>query len=164
METFIIIIAILLGIFGIIGSFLPALPGPPLSWVGLFLLYLWGNGANSNGDAMSTKFLLIWLAITIIVTIIDYIVPAWFTKKFGGSKYASGGAIAGLILGVFFTPLGMILGSMLGAFLAELLFAQKNAGESFKSAIGALLGFIFGTGIKLIVSGIMLYYIFVFSW
>lgn len=163
METFIGILAIVLGIVGIIGSVAPALPGPPLSWLGLLALYIWGGGTNGAGDPMSTRFLLIWLAIVIVVSILDYIVPAYFTKLTGGSKWGGWGAIAGLFLGLIYPPVGMILGSLLGAFAAELLFAGKNAADSVKSAFGAFLGFLFGTGLKLICCGVMLFYIVVYA-
>lgn len=163
METVIIIIAILLGIVGIIGSIVPGIPGPPVSWLGMLVLYIWGNGLDSAGDPMSTRLLLIWLGVTIIVTILDYIVPAYFTKITGGSKYGGWGAIIGLFAGLVFTPVGMIVGSLIGAFVAELLFANKDAGTSLKSALGAFLGFLFGTGLKLISTAVMLYYIIVFA-
>ncbi|MBQ6283336.1 MAG: DUF456 domain-containing protein [Bacteroidales bacterium] len=162
MSIVIIILAVLAGIIGIAGSILPGLPGPPVSWAGLLILYLWGNGTNGAGDPISTKFLLIWLAITIVVCVVDYVVPAYFTRITGGSKAAGRGAIIGLIVGMFVPPVGIILGTLGGAFLAEYLVARKDGWESSKSAIGALLGFFFGTGIKLIASGLMMYHIIVF--
>lgn len=162
MSVVLIILAILAGIIGIAGSILPGLPGPPISWAGLLILHLWGNGTDAAGNPMTTKFLLIWLAITIVVCIIDYVVPAYFTRITGGSKAAGRGAIIGLIVGMFVPPVGIILGTLGGAFLAEFLVARKNGWESTKSAIGALLGFFFGTGIKLIASGLMMYHIIVF--
>lgn len=111
---------------------------------------------------MSTTFLLVWLAVTVAVCIIDYVVPAYFTRVTGGSKAAGRGAIIGLIVGMVVPPVGIILGTLLGAFLAEFLVARKNGWQSTKSAVGALLGFLFGTGIKLIASGLMMYYIIVF--
>jgi uncharacterized protein YqgC (DUF456 family) len=162
MSIVIIILAVLAGIIGIAGSILPGLPGPPISWAGLLILHIWGNGTNAAGNPMTTKFLLIWLAITIVVCIIDYVVPAYFTRITGGSKAAGRGAIIGLIVGMFMPPVGIILGTLGGAFLAEFLVSRKNGWESTKSAVGALLGFFFGTGIKLIASGLMMYYIIVF--
>ena len=162
MSTVIAILAVLAGIIGIAGSILPGLPGPPVSWVGLMLLYFWGNGTDKAGDPMSLTFLLVWLAITIVVCIIDYVVPAYFTRVTGGSKVAGRGAIIGLIAGMFIPPVGIILGTLAGAFLAEFLVSRKSGWQSTKSAVGALLGFIFGTGIKLIASGLMLYFIIVF--
>ena len=162
MSIVIIILAVLAGIIGIAGSILPGLPGPPISWAGLLILHIWGNGTNAAGNPMTTKFLLIWLAITIVVCIIDYVIPAYFTRITGGSKAAGRGAIIGLIVGMFVPPVGIILGTLGGAFLAEFLVSRKDGWESTKSAVGALLGFFFGTGIKLIASGLMMYYIIVF--
>ena len=163
METFIAILALLLGLVGIVGSVAPGLPGPPLSWVGLLLVYLWGGGTNGAGEPMSLTFLLVWLAVTVVVTIVDYLVPAYFTKLTGGSKAGGWGAIIGLFAGLVVPPVGMIVGSLLGAFIAELVFAKKDAATSVKSALGAFLGFLFGTGAKLIAAGLMLFYIFVYA-
>lgn len=162
MSTIIIILTVLAGIIGIAGSILPGLPGPPVSWLGLMALYFWGHGTNGSGEPMSLSFLLIWLAITIVVCIIDYVVPAYFTRVTGGSKVAGRGAIIGLIAGMFIPPVGIILGTLAGAFLAEFLVSRKSGWQSTKSALGALMGFLCGTGIKLIASGLMLYHIFVY--
>lgn len=162
MISLVAVLAVLAGIIGIIGSIVPGLPGPPVSWVGLLLLYVWGSGADASGDPMALSFLLIWLVIMVVVTVVDYVVPASFTKLTGGTKAAGRGAIAGLIVGLFVPPVGIILGTLLGAFLSELIFARKDGWQSAKSAMGALLGFLFGTGIKLVASGLMMYYIFVY--
>ena len=163
MNVVMIVLAVLLGVVGIVGSIVPGLPGPPLSWIGMLILYIWGSGTNAAGEPMSTSFLLIWLGIVIVISILDYIVPAYFTKLTGGSKYGGWGAIAGLFLGLIYPPVGMIFGSLLGAFLAELLFAGKDAGASLKSAFGAFLGFIFGTGAKLICSAVMMFYLVIYA-
>ena len=105
METIIIILAILAGVIGIAGSILPGLPGTPISWVGLLLLYIWGP------EEMQMKTLIIWGVVVAIVSVVDYVVPMYFTKITGGSRFAERGALVGLILGIIFTPIGMILGS-----------------------------------------------------
>ena len=102
------------------------------------------------------------MAATVLVTVVDYLVPAWFTKLTGGSKYAGRGAIIGLFAGLLYPPVGMIFGALIGAFVAELFFARKDGVESVKSSVGAFLGFLFGTGIKLVASGLMFYYIIVY--
>ena len=163
METFIAIVAIILGITGIVGSIVPGIPGPPISWLGMLTLYIWGSGADSAGDPLSTRLLLIWLGVTIVVSVLDYVVPAYFTKVTGGSKYGGWGAIAGLFLGLIVPPVGMIVGSLIGAFMAELLFAGKDTVTSLKSAFGAFLGFLFGSGLKIISSAIMMFYIVVYA-
>lgn len=155
------VLAVICGVVGIIGSIVPGLPGPPISWIGILLAYF-GRGLNGSGDPMSMTFLLVWLGITILVAVMDYVVPSMFTRLTGGHKSAGVGAIVGLIAGAVIPPLGMIVGSLLGAFLAELLLENQGVWASFKSSIGAFLGFIFGTGLKLICSGLMMYYIIVY--
>ncbi len=157
METMIVILAILAGIIGIAGSILPGLPGTPVSWIGLFLLYLWGP------EEIALKTIIIWGVVVAVVSVIDYVVPMYFTKITGGSKYAERGALAGLVLGIIFTPVGMILGSFLGAFLAELYYNRKGAAQALKAAIGSFLGFITGTGLKTIVAVLILWKIIVFA-
>ena len=156
METVIIILAILAGVVGIAGSIIPGLPGPPISWVGILLLFLWGP------EEVPTKTLIIWGVVMVAVSIIDYLVPMYFTKMTGGSRFAERGAMVGLILGIIFTPIGMILGSFLGAFLSEMYWGKKSAGDALKAAFGSFLGFITGTGLKTIVSVLILWRIFIF--
>lgn len=153
MEVVVDIIAIALGIVGIIGSIAPGLPGPPISW----------GGTNGSGEHMSLTLLLVLLGVTILVTIMDYVVPGMFTKWTGGSRWGAIGCTIGLIIGIFMPqPWGIIIGACGGAFIGEIIFAQKDAAASLKSAIGSFLGFLFGTGIKLIASGAMMYYIIVY--
>ena len=162
MDIFISISAVLAGIIGIAGSILPALPGTPVSWVGLLILYLWGNGTNGAGEPMTMRTLVVWAVVVAIVSVIDYFVPMYFTKVTGGSKYAERGALAGLIIGIIFTPVGMILGSFLGAFLSEMYWGRKAAGPALKAALGSFLGFLFGTGIKTIVAVCIFWQIIVY--
>lgn len=160
MSIIIDIVAIILGIIGLIGCILPVLPGPPISYVGMLLLYFFDK-ANVS-DVITSKTLIIMLIATVVVTILDYIVPAYFTKITGGSKAASRGALLGMFAGIFFFPVvGMILGAFLGALIAEIIVEGKELRHSLKSAFGSFLGFLTGTGLKLVVSGIIMYYIIV---
>ena len=149
------ILAIIIAIIGIIGCFLPIIPGPPVSWGALLLLYFFGNGE------MSLKFLLIWLGITIVVTVLDYVVPSQFTRLTGGSKAAGRGSLVGMLIGlIFFPPWGMIIGAFLGALASEILINSNTISGSIKPALGAFLGFLAGTFIKLVASGLMFWYLF----
>ena len=163
MDLLISILAIAAGIIGIAGSILPGLPGTPVSWVGVLLLYVWGTGTNAMGEEMSLKTLIVWAVVVAIVSVVDYVVPMYFTKVTGGSKYAERGALVGLIAGIILTPVGMILGSFLGAFLFELYYTRKGASQALKAAIGSFLGFITGTGLKTIVACIIMWKIVVFA-
>lgn len=151
------VIAVIIALAGIVGCFLPVIPGPPLSWGALLLLYFFGNGE------MSLKFLLIWLGITIVVTILDYVVPAQFTRLTGGSKAAGRGSLVGLLLGlIFFPPWGMIAGAFLGALLAEVFINRSSVADSVKPALGSFAGFFFGTFIKLVACVLMMWNMFKF--
>lgn len=151
------VIAVIIALAGIVGCFLPVIPGPPLSWGALLLLFFFGNGE------MSLKFLLIWLGITIVVTILDYVVPAQFTRLTGGSKAAGRGSLVGLLLGlIFFPPWGMIAGAFLGALLAEVFINRSSVADSVKPALGSFAGFFFGTFIKLVACVLMMWQMFKF--
>ena len=163
MDIIVSILAILAGLTGIAGSILPGLPGPPVSWVGMLILYIWGSGTNPAGNELSFRALVVWGVVMVVVSIIDYFVPMYFTKVTGGSRYAERGALAGLVIGIFLTPVGMIMGSFLGAFLAELYYNRQGAAQALKAAFGSFLGFITGTGLKTIVSVIMMWKIIVFA-
>ena len=163
METTVIVLAILAGILGIAGSILPGLPGTPVSWVGMLILYIWGTGTGGAGNPMSLTTLVVWGVVVLVVSVIDYIVPMYFTKLTGGSKYAERGALIGLIAGIVLTPIGMIAGSFLGAFIAEVHWGKKPSEEALMAAVGSFLGFILGTGIKTIASCLILWQIIIYA-
>ena len=150
MDIFLLIFSAVLIIVGLVGCVLPILPGPPISYVGLLLLHIspYGN--------FSTKNLIFFAVISVLVTILDYVIPVWGTKKFGGSKRGQWGATIGLIVGLFFGPIGLILGPFAGAFIGELSIG-RDSNAALKSAFGSFLGFLLGTGVKLITSSVMTY-------
>jgi len=138
-------------ILGIIGCLVPILPGPPFSFIGLILLHI------SRFGQFPIKVLVILGAITLAVTIMDYLVPIWGTKKLGGSKYGTRGATVGLVVGLFFGPLGIIMGPFIGAVVGELIF-RDDISYALKAGFGSLLGFMAGIGLKLAVSFVLTFY------
>ncbi len=150
-EILFTVIGAILLVVGIIGCVLPVLPGQILAWASLLMLQL------KNDPPFTAKFIIIWALITAGVTIIDYVVPIWGTKKLGGSKYGIWGAGLGLLVGIFFAPLGLILGPFLGAFVGEMI-SGKDSNTAFKSGLGSFIGFLTGTLLKLIISFVMGYY------
>ena len=165
MGIFLAVTAFLLLITGLLGSIVPVLPGPPLSYIGLLLLQWSGYGG------FSSAFLWLWAIITVVVTISDNVLPAWMTKRFGGSRMAVIGSVLGIIAGMFlFPPIGLLVGPFLGALAGELINnriqakrvnADGNSGDNAKAikvALGAFLAFILGTGAKLIIGSLMIYY------
>jgi uncharacterized protein YqgC (DUF456 family) len=149
------LLAILAGIMmvvGILGCLLPVLPGPPLTFAGLLVLHF------SRFADFSSTFLIAWGCVTIFVTILDYVVPIWGTKKFGGSKAGMWGAGIGLVIGLFFLPpIGIIIGPFAGAVIGEALTGKKSS-EALRAGLGSFLGFLAGVGIKLAASLFMTYY------
>jgi len=152
----------LLGLFfvlmGIIGSFLPVLPGPITGWVGLFLLH------QSSRIADNSTFLTITFIVALSVFLLDYIIPALGTKKFGGSKKGIIGSTIGLLVGlVFFGPLGIIIGPFAGAYVGERLNRIPN-NLALKAAFGSLVGFLSGVFLKFSVAAIFCYYFIRIYW
>ncbi|HLR77113.1 MAG TPA: DUF456 domain-containing protein [Balneolaceae bacterium] len=139
---------------GFIGSFLPILPGLPLSYLGLIALQL------TSKSPFSITFFLIWALIVATIMILDNIIPAYGTKKFGGSSYGVWGSVIGMLAGLFFAPVGIVVGPLVGAFLGELI-AGQTSGRAIRSAWGSFIGLLGATIIKVIISGIMGYYFFI---
>ena len=133
-------------VVGFIGCFIPVLPGPPIAWIALPLLYLTSEGF---ADINTTWFLILTL-LTIVVTVVDYLLPMWGTKYSGGTKAGTWGSTIGLIIGLFFPPIGIIVGPFLGALIGELMAGQDQK-TALKSGIGAFVGFLLGTVAKMVV-------------
>lgn len=144
MDVLLLILGALAILAGIVGSVLPLLPGPPLAWLGLLLLHF------SKFAHFSTQMLIITAAITLIIAMLDYAIPVWSTRRFGGTKAGQRGAAIGIILGFFIGPFGIILGPLLGAFVGELIVQPAAHKRALKSALGSFVGFLLSTGIKLI--------------
>lgn len=143
MDIFLLILGFVFVILGIIGSFLPILPGPLTSWIGLLFLYM------TKIIPIDYHFLGITLAIAILIWILDYFIPAIGTKRFGGTKYGVYGTTIGLVIGLL-SPItfGMLLGAFFGAFIGELMYDSKNTNRALKASFGAFIGFLASATIK----------------
>jgi uncharacterized protein YqgC (DUF456 family) len=140
---------------GLAGCVLPFLPGPPLCYLALLLQQL------QSDPPYTTKFLVIWAVVTAVVTGLDYVIPIYGTKKFGGTRYGMWGCIIGLIAGLWFGPFGIILGPFVGALIGELI-ANRSSDQALRAAFGSFVGFLAGTLLKLIACFVMIYY-FIFA-
>ena len=148
MDIFLLVLGFILMLVGILGSFLPVLPGPPISWVGLLLLY------STSAITMNWTFLGITLAIALIVFGLDYVIPAIGTKKFGGTKWGVIGTTVGLLVALIFPilgPFGIIIWPFVGALVGELL-NKADKKTATKAAFGSFLGFLTGTFLKFMVA------------
>jgi uncharacterized protein YqgC (DUF456 family) len=108
--------------------------------------------------AFTTPFLVIWFVVVVVIQVLDYVVPLYGTKKFGGTKYGIRGCAVGLIAGVWFGPAGIIAGPFIGALVGELL-ANTESEKAWRAAIGSFIGFVFSTLLKLVTCVVMGWYV-----
>jgi uncharacterized protein len=162
MDYVLLIIGFLLVIIGFIGCVLPVLPGLPFSWAGLLCLFFVKN------IHFSWVLLTITGVLTLALTILDYVIPAQGTKRFGGTKYGIWGTNIGLIAGIFIPiPFAFVIMPFVGAFVGEMLFDAQDKKRALNAAFGSFLGFLAGTFMKvfyaLILFGTFIW-IFIKNW
>jgi hypothetical protein len=149
MDIFLLLLGFVFVCLGIIGSFLPVLPGPLTSWVGLLLLH------STNIVPMDWTFLGVTLAIALLIWILDYFIPAMGTKRFGGTRYGVYGTTIGLLIGLLSPiPFGMLIGAFLGAFIGEIIYDSKDTNRALRASFGAFLGFLASATIKFSIAAV----------
>ena len=160
MDIALVLVGFALMLVGILGSFLPVLPGPPVSWVGLLLLHL------TDAVPQNWTFLGITFAVAIIVVALDYLIPAMGTKKFGGSRAGMIGTTIGLIVSLVFPLLGffgIIIWPFVGALVGELI-NKADQKTALRAAFGSFMGFLTGTFLKFLVAIIFLGLFIIKAW
>lgn len=160
MDILCILIGFLLMLVGIAGSILPVIPGTPISWLGLIVLYL------APSLEFDWTFIIITGVVGIGIYIMDYIIPALGTKRFGGSKAGAWGTTIGLIIGILAPiPFGILIGPFVGALVGELAFNKTEGPQAFKAALGSFFGFLASTFLKffatLVYFGLFIYKVIV---
>jgi len=153
LEVPIIIIGFSLLLIGLVGAILPVLPGPIFTFLGLLVFHFFIEDIHFEDFEI-----ILYAFITSLVFFIDYIFQFFGVKQFGGGQNALLGTMIGIICGFFFLPLGLIIGPFLGAFLGAIL-DNKEQIQALKIASGAVLGFFFGTLVKLGFSIFVIYLI-----
>lgn len=152
MTSLIIIICVVLLVLGLLGCFVPVIPGPPLAYAALLILSIFTDCKFED------SFLVQWAGIVIAVTVADFWLQVYGVKKFGGTKKAINGTMIGLFVGVFAPiPFGFIIGPFAGAFIGAYLDEKEDMMKVLKIASGALIGFIGGLVLKLVVCVYLLY-------
>jgi len=159
MDTLLLLLGLFCMFGGIIGSFVPILPGPPLSWLGLLLLYF------TDAVPMNYWALGFTLVVSIIMVILDYVIPAKGTKRYGGSSYGIWGTNIGLIVGIFVPiPFGFVIGAFVGALVGELIYNSSDHKRALKAATGSFIGFLASTFMNVTVCLMFLGMFFVIVW
>jgi uncharacterized protein YqgC (DUF456 family) len=156
MDILLLILGFACIITGLIGSFLPVLPGPSVSWVGLALLYF------TKAVPANYWVLGIALLITAVISVLDYVIPAKGTKRFGGSSYGIWGTNIGLVVGILAPiPFGFLIGPFIGALIGELIYDFKDHNRALKAAAGSFVGFLASSFMKFV---ICVMYLGLFVW
>jgi hypothetical protein len=138
---------------GIVGCVLPIIPGPPIAYIALILVS-WAR----DWEAFSPLFLIIMGVVTALVTAGDTVLPVLLPKRYGASKAGIWGSVVGMIAGmIFFPPFGLLLGAFLGAAAGELIF-NPDKQVVLKAALGVFMGTVASIVLKLLVSGVILFY------
>jgi uncharacterized protein len=164
MDYVLVVLGTMCMLIGVIGSILPGLPGPPLSYLGLLLIH-WTRFAH-----FSVTMLMVWAVIISVVAVLDYVVPVWGTKKFGGTRSGVIGSTIGLLVGIVLLPmlglalgpfglLGILGGPFIGAWIGE-IYAGQTSDKALRAAVGSFVGFLAGTLMKLAVSIVLAFYFF----
>lgn len=151
MDIFLFIVAGLLILTGLAGSVLPVLPGVPLGYAGLLVLQL------TDKVQYPARFLMVWAVITVAIQVLDFYIPVWGTKRWGGTRAGAVGSAVGIVAGLFLGPWGIIAGPFLGAVAGELI-GGRTGGEALRAGFGSFVGFLTGTLAKLVVCGFFVYY------
>jgi len=148
MDIVLLILAFFMMLIGLIGCIVPGLPGTPIAYIGLWI------AQATEKIHFSWQFLLIWGIVVVIISVLDYVVPAWGTKHYGGTKWGVWGSTIGVFVGLFFGAMGVILGPLVGAVIGELI-SGKQLNDALKAGWGSFVGILFGTILKLIACGLM---------
>jgi uncharacterized protein YqgC (DUF456 family) len=159
LEGITIVIGSILMLLGLVGSILPILPGPPLSFIGLLLLALFKHFS----PPLTLPLVIILAIVTILVIVMDYIIPLLGAKRYGATKWGVWGSVLGMVIGIFWSPFAMLLGAFIGAVVAEWLVGKKK-GEALRAGWGVVMGTLFATILRLGVSGMMTYYFVLALW
>ncbi len=163
MDYFLMILAVIVVIIGFVGDIIPGIPGTPLTYLALLLLH-WTDKIQ-----YSARFLVVTGIICVVITILDYVVPVWGTKRFGGTKAGTRGSTIGLIVGVIVLPaLGIVLGPFglfgiiggpfLGAYIGEKTGGAPD-NQALRSAFGSFIGFLTGTFMKIVYTLVIGFYV-----
>ena len=157
-TTLIQLISIVLLILGILGTFIPVLPGLLLSLCGL-LIYKFGTDAT-----LDMVYIWIFVFLTAVSVVLNYVIPARTNRKYGGTRWGSVGSVIGTLAGMFFIPVpfGFLIGMFLGVFVGELLHDASDKKKAWNSTKGAFIGFLYGTGFNIFV-GLAMFLVVLFD-
>lgn len=153
LDGVLLVSGLLAMIIGFLGAVLPVLPWPMLSLVGFFLIQA------MQDVQFSLRGAVLFTVLVLISMVIDYYLPIWWTKRYGGTKRGMIWSLIGMVFGfLFFPPLGIILLPCLWVFIGEYFISGLHGRAALNSARWSFMGFVLGTWYKLIVCAWILFY------
>jgi len=158
LTVLLVVLGVLCILAGLIGCIAPVIPGPPISFAGLILVW----GASGWDTAAFGWITVLVLAIaTVLVTIVDTLAPLFGARRYGASSAGVWGSVIGMIVGILgflpVGPLGMLVGAFVGAWVGELT-AGKEGPAALRAAWGVFVGTVMGIVLKLVVSIAITYF------
>ncbi|NYE30288.1 hypothetical protein HDE78_003257 [Rhodanobacter sp. K2T2] len=147
MALYLLAAALIVG--GLAGSIIPALPGLPMIFGGI-----WLTAAVDDYRHLGLWWLLIIGGLGTAGVIIEFIASTLGAKRVGASRLALWGASMGTLAGMFLGIPGLILGPFIGALLGELA-SGTSVLRSAHVGVGTWIGLLFGTLMKLVISFMM---------
>lgn len=157
-ESIALILSSILIIAGLIGIFLPVLPGLTLIWVGILTHKL------LIPDVLSWWTVVLLGVIVIVTTVLEWMSGVWGAKAFGSSKWGMWGAVLGGIVGLFGGLPGLLIGPLIGAFLFELFIAKKKTAQAGKAMVGVATGIVVSGIFKFLVALMMIVWFVIDLW
>lgn len=155
MDLLILVIGIVLMLIGLIGCFVPVIPGPPICYLSLLVIHFFSD------YSLPIEFLINWAIVMTAITVLDIWLQIYGVKRFGGKKMAIRGTTIGLVLGLFIPPFGFVIGPFIGAFVgAYLESTDKEFVQVTKIAFGSFVGLLSGVILKVVVCGVMIFQLF----
>lgn len=157
MDLLILVIGIVLMLIGLVGCFVPVIPGPPICYVSLLVIHFFSD------YTLADDFLINWAIIMTTITVLDIWLQIYGVKRFGGKKMAIRGTTIGLVLGLFIPPFGFVVGPFIGAFVGAYLESKdKDFVQLAKIAFGSFIGLLSGVVLKVVVCGVMIFQFFTY--
>lgn len=125
-------------------------------WTGFLIYQFFGIGTG-----LTVSFWIAMVILTVLILSADFLMNAYFVKKYGGSKLAMIGAIAGLISGtIFLGPVGILVGPFVLAFVIAFL-EKKESNHAFKIGLATTFAVFSSAAAKIILQIVMIIWFFI---
>jgi len=149
-DLLITVLGVALVLVGLAGAVLPALPGLPFVFGGL-----WALAFATDYERVGMVTLGVLAVLMVIGLLLDFVAGSLGAKKFGASPQAVAGSLVGAFVGAFFGLPGLVLGPFIGAVAGEIK-ARSSVGQATVSGIGAWIGLMLGIVAKLVIALVMI--------